>query len=325
MSHVNFQSITKRFGNVVALDNFTMSVESGELITLLGPSGCGKTTALRIAAGFESPDSGSLIVDGLDILQLPAQKRHMGMVFQNYSLFPHLTVAENVEFGLSVRRHDKLQRLRRVKDMLELVQVGELGARYPHQLSGGQQQRVALARALAIEPSVLLLDEPLSALDAQVRVEVRNEIRSLQKTSGTTTLFVTHDQEEAVAISDRICVMGSGRIHQIDTPENVYRQPATDFVASFIGLSDAIELDGRVVRVRPEDVVLVSPDAPDAYLGYVKRVDFSGSHSYVVVMLNDRGQEVRSIIPNSHLLNFNPGDSVGVKLSHVLFESPVLA
>lgn len=325
MSHVNFQSITKRFGNVVALDNFTMSVESGELITLLGPSGCGKTTALRIAAGFDSPDSGSLIVDGSDILQLPAQKRHMGMVFQNYSLFPHLTVAENVEFGLSVRRHDKLQRLRRVKDMLELVQVGELGARYPHQLSGGQQQRVALARALAIEPSVLLLDEPLSALDAQVRVEVRNEIRSLQKTSGTTTLFVTHDQEEAVAISDRICVMGSGRIHQIDTPEIVYRQPATDFVASFIGLSDAIELDGRVVRVRPEDVVLVSPDAPAAYLGYVKRVDFSGSHSYVVVMLNDRGQEVRSIIPNSHLLNFNPGDSVGVKLSNVLFETPVLA
>lgn len=325
MSHVNFQSITKRFGNVVALSDFSISVASGELVTLLGPSGCGKTTALRIAAGFESPDSGSLTINGSDILRSAAQKRNMGMVFQNYSLFPHLTVSENVEFGLSIRRHDKVQRLRRVKDMLELVQVGELGARYPHQLSGGQQQRVALARALAIEPSVLLLDEPLSALDAQVRVEVRNEIRSLQKASGTTTLFVTHDQEEAVAISDRICVMGSGRMHQVDTPENVYRQPATDFVASFIGLSDSITIGHRLLRVRPEDVVLVSPDAPDAYLGYVKRVDFSGAHSYVVVMLNDRGQEIRSIIPNSHLLNFNPGDSVGVKLSNVLFETPVLA
>jgi len=324
MSHIEFQSITKTFGRTVALDDFSLTIESGELVTLLGPSGCGKTTALRIAAGFESPNSGALVIGSTSVLQLPAQKRNMGMVFQNYSLFPHLTVAENVEFGLSVRRQDKLRRLERVKEMLELVQVGELGARYPHQLSGGQQQRVALARALAIEPSVLLLDEPLSALDAQVRVEVRNEIRSLQKNSNMTTLFVTHDQEEAVAISDRICVMGSGRIHQVDTPENVYRQPTTDFVASFIGLSDSITVGQRLLRVRPEDVSLVSPDASDSLLGYVKRVDFSGSHSYVVVMLNDRGQEIRSIIPNSHLLNFSPGDSVGVKLSQVLFETPAL-
>ncbi len=324
MSIIQFRDITKNFGSVAALDHFSLTVQSGELITLLGPSGCGKTTALRIAAGFESPTNGNLSVDGNDVVQLPPQKRNMGMVFQNYSLFPHLTVAENVEFGLSVRRLEKPKRLTHVKDMLELVQVGELGARYPHQLSGGQQQRVALARALAIEPSVLLLDEPLSALDAQVRVEVRNEIRSLQKASGTTTLFVTHDQEEAVAISDRICVMGSGRIHQVDTPENVYRQPATDFVASFIGLSDSIQIGQRLLRVRPEDVSFVSPDASDALLGYVKRVDFSGAHSYVVVMLNDRGQELRGIIPNSHLLNFRPGDSIGVKLNQILFESPVL-
>lgn len=320
MSDVAFTSVTKKFGTVTALNNFSLSLTSGELVTLLGPSGCGKTTALRIAAGFENVDSGALTINGSDVLSLPAQKREMGMVFQHYSLFPHLTVFENVEFGLSVRRQGKSQRTTRVRDMLELVQVGELGARFPHQLSGGQQQRVALARALAIEPSVLLLDEPLSALDAQVRTEIRREIRDLQQRTNTTTLFVTHDQEEAVAISDRICVMGSGRIHQIGTPQEIYMNPSTDFVASFIGQSTTVVINGRKMRVRPEDVIITSADASDSHLGYVKRVDFSGSQSFVVIMLNDQGQEVKCAIPHAQLMSYVPGDSVGVRFARVLFE-----
>jgi putative spermidine/putrescine transport system ATP-binding protein len=319
MSTLHFNNIDKRFGSVVALKDFSLSVQPGELITLLGPSGCGKTTALRIAAGFERPDFGTLSLSSTDISHLPPQKRNMGMVFQNYSLFPHLTVKENVEFGLSVRRQEKKVRAQRASDMLELVQLGNLGARYPHQLSGGQQQRVALARALAIGPSVLLLDEPLSALDARVRVEVRNEIRSLQKSTGTTTLFVTHDQEEAIAIADRICVMGQGTIHQVGTPEDVYLDPHTEFVAQFIGLSDSVSISGRKFLVRPEEVRIVSPDDERAHLGYIKSVDFVGANRIAVLMLNELGQEVRAVLPNgdSHLPTV--GDAVGVHFSRPLF------
>lgn len=322
MSTLQFKNVDKYFGDVAALKDFSLSVQPGELIALLGPSGCGKTTALRLAAGFERPDFGTLTMAGADISQLPPQKRNMGMVFQNYSLFPHLTVQENVEFGLSVRRQDKAVRSQRAGDMLELVRLGELGARYPHQLSGGQQQRVALARALAIEPSVLLLDEPLSALDARVRVEVRDEIRELQKRTGTTTLFVTHDQEEAIAIADRICVMGQGTIHQVGTPRDVYLDPYTEFVAGFIGLSDSVTLDGRHFLVRPEDVRIVSPDDERSHLGYVKNVEFIGANVLVVLMLNERGQEVRSLLPNSESSLPAIGDAVGVHFSRILFHQP---
>lgn len=322
MSTLQFTNVDKYFGDVAALKDFTLSVQPGELIALLGPSGCGKTTALRLAAGFERPDFGTLTMKGADISQLPPQKRNMGMVFQNYSLFPHLTVQENVEFGLSVRRQDKAVRSQRAGDMLELVQLGELGARYPHQLSGGQQQRVALARALAIEPSVLLLDEPLSALDARVRVEVRDEIRELQKRTGTTTLFVTHDQEEAIAIADRICVMGQGTIHQVGTPRDVYLDPYTEFVAGFIGLSDSVTLDGRHFLVRPEDVRIISPDDERSHLGYVKNVEFIGANVLVVLMLNERGQEVRCLLPNGESSLPAIGDAVGVHFSRILFHKP---
>ncbi len=320
MSDLTFANVEKKFGSVIALADFSLTLSPGELVTLLGPSGCGKTTALRVAAGFEHVDSGDVRINNQSIRGLSPQKRHMGMVFQNYSLFPHLTVRENVEFGLTVRRQHKTQRGNRASNMLELVQMGDLGARYPHQLSGGQQQRVALARALAIEPSVLLLDEPLSALDARVRSEVRDEIRDLQRRTETTTLFVTHDQEEAVAISDRICVMGTGRIHQIGTPQEIYLRPQTEFVATFIGLSHSVILGSQQFLVRPEDVRLVSPHSENSHLGYVKRIEFVGSHSQVVVMMNDLGQEVRGVVPNSQIHHYEIGAPIGVHFSRVLYQ-----
>jgi putative spermidine/putrescine transport system ATP-binding protein len=321
MSSVTFSSISKRFGDVIALQDFTLSLNEGELVTLLGPSGCGKTTALRIAAGFETSDAGTFSVGGVDVTGLSPQKRNMGMVFQNYSLFPHLTVRENIEFGLSVRKQEKSRRLTRVNDMLELVQLGKLGARFPHQLSGGQQQRVALARALAIEPSVLLLDEPLSALDARVRTEVRDEIRQLQQRTNTTTLFVTHDQDEAVAISDRICVMGNGTIHQVGTPRDVYMNPSTEFAATFIGESDIVTINEQRFLVRPEDVSLVAAQTDNSHLGYVKSIEFLGTHSHVVVMLDHLGQEVRSVVPHINSHHYTIGDAVGVRFRRVLFQS----
>src|SRR5581483_8937474 len=214
-------------------------------LSLLGPSGCGNTTALRLVAGFDRPDEGRIVVDGRDITGVAPNKRDMGMVFQAYSLFPNMTAAQNVEFGLKIRGKDRTDRRKRVDDLLELVGLGHAGDRYPHQLSGGMQQRVALARALAIEPRVLLLDEPLSALDAKVRVQLREEIRRIQLELGITTLYVTHDQEEALAISDHVAVMYGGVIEQMGTPSEMYTAPKTPFVAEFIGTMNRLE--GKVV------------------------------------------------------------------------------
>jgi ABC-type spermidine/putrescine transport systems, ATPase components len=226
-----------------------LQVQSGEFVSLLGPSGCGKTTILRMIAGFEKPTSGTILLNGQDITRIPASRRDMGMVFQSYSLFPHMTAAQNVAFGLGLRKMNRGEQQRRVEEMLELVGLGNMGDRFPHQLSGGQQQRVALARALAISPQVLLLDEPLSALDAKVRVQLRNEIRRIQQQLGITTLFVTHDQEEALCVSDRVVVMSQGKIEQLGTPEEIYLTPSTAFTASFIGAMNQIPgfwVDGKV-------------------------------------------------------------------------------
>jgi putative spermidine/putrescine transport system ATP-binding protein len=256
---VDLLGLRRRFGATQALDGFTLTLEPGELVALLGPSGCGKTTALRVLAGFETVDSGSVLVDGVDQSRIPPQKRDMGMVFQSYSLFPNMTALDNVAFGLRMRKVGSQERRTRALEQLELVGLASEAAKYPHQMSGGQQQRVALARALAIEPRVLLLDEPLSALDAKVRVQLREQIRVLQTRLKITTLFVTHDQEEALSMADRVCVMRAGQIEQVDTPSTLYAAPATAFVAEFVGTMNRIPgviehgrvaLLGRVADIR---------------------------------------------------------------------------
>jgi len=245
MPYLELQGLERDFGTVKALDGIEISLGEGEFLSLLGPSGCGKTTALRLVAGFDRPDAGCIVVDGKDVTRVAPNKRDMGMVFQAYSLFPNMTARQNVEFGLRIRGKDKADRRKRVDDLLELVGLGHAGDRYPHQLSGGMQQRVALARALAIEPRVLLLDEPLSALDAKVRVQLREEIRRIQLELGITTLYVTHDQEEALSVSDHVAVMYRGRIEQMGAPAEMYSAPATPFVAEFIGTMNRLE--GTVV------------------------------------------------------------------------------
>jgi putative spermidine/putrescine transport system ATP-binding protein len=244
MSFLKLDKIRKSFGGNTGVREFDFAAERGEFISLLGPSGCGKTTVLRMIAGFERQDAGSISLDGKEISALPPNQRKIGMVFQAYALFPNMTVAQNIAFGLKVAKRPAAEIAGRVAEMLELIKLPQYAGRYPFQLSGGQQQRVALARALAIKPKMLLLDEPLSALDAKIRVSLREEIRAVQQELGITTLFVTHDQEEALSISDRIVVMSEGRIEQIGTPFEIYNRPRTRFVASFVGILNLLE--GRI-------------------------------------------------------------------------------
>ncbi len=238
MAFLELENVTKRFGQATAVDDINLTVEQGEFLTLLGPSGCGKTTILRMIAGFEVPTVGNILLDGDDMTNRSASKRPMGMVFQSYALFPHMTAEQNIAFGLTVKHVPKDEIQRRVAELLVLVGLGDKGKSYPHQLSGGQQQRIALARALAVEPKVLLLDEPLSALDAKVRVSLRNEIRRIQQQLKMTAIYVTHDQEEALAISDRIAVMARGHIEQLGNPEDIYSNPQSVFAATFVGNSN---------------------------------------------------------------------------------------
>ncbi|MEX1206665.1 MAG: ABC transporter ATP-binding protein [Dongiaceae bacterium] len=248
MAHIELIELCKSFAGRAALHGLRLSIEQGELVSLLGPSGCGKTTTLRIVAGFEMPDSGGVWLGGQNLLEVAPNRRGMGVVFQSYALFPHLTAWKNVAFGMKMTGRPGADIRRRVPELLELVGLGDAAGKYPHEMSGGQQQRIALVRALAIEPRMLLLDEPLSALDAVVRVSLRDEIRRIQTTLGMTTLYVTHDQEEALAISDRIAVIRDGRIEQVGTSEDIYARPATRFVAGFIGKMN--QLPGRVVATR---------------------------------------------------------------------------
>ncbi len=320
-SGVSLVDLRRTYGTLHALDGLSLELAPGEMVVLLGPSGCGKTTALRILAGLDRADAGRVLVGGEDITAVPANKRDMGMVFQAYSLFPHMTVRDNVSFGLRLRGQDRGARLARSREMLELVGLSAFEDRYAHQLSGGQQQRVALARALAVEPAVLLLDEPLSALDAKVRVQLREEIRRVQLDVGTTTLFVTHDQEEALAVADRVGVMSSGRLDQIAPPTELYERPATRFVAEFVGLSNrvrahveaghaavlgsrvpllagSLEQGAGVALVRPECVSVAVAGGRDAANARVLSVAFLGPFSRVHCRLDD-GQEVIAQIPSA--------------------------
>ena len=243
MAFLEINNVSKRFGATEAVSDFNLQIEKGELVSFLGPSGCGKTTTLRMVAGFEIPTDGGIVMDGKDITDMPPNQRDVGMVFQSYALFPNMTVAGNIGFGLKVMKKSADETQQRVSEMLGLINMPEYAQRYPYQLSGGQQQRVALARALALRPDVLLLDEPLSALDAKIRVSLRAEIRAIQRKLGITAIYVTHDQEEALSLSDRVVVMNAGRMEQVGTPFEIYNFPQTSFVASFVGTLNTTEAE----------------------------------------------------------------------------------
>ena len=338
---VEYRDVHRVFGATSALAGLSLRIEPGELLALLGPSGCGKTTALRLLAGFDRPTSGSLLIDGEDVSHVPANKRDMGMVFQSYSLFPTMSARDNVAFGLRMRGQSGPQRRGRAVELLELVGLGDHAKKFPHQLSGGQQQRVALARALAISPRVLLLDEPLSALDAKVREQLRDEIRRLQLELGVTTVFVTHDQEEALSLADRVGVMRDGRLEQCAAPQELYDRPATQFVAEFVGRMnrlDAVAEPGSMVRVGtqllPADGVLPAGGGPIQILvrpeAVVVRPDDSGDT--VVMVATFRGATTRLRLLRAdgvELLadvasHFAPDVPQGRRVSVSLLERPVL-
>jgi len=311
MTHLTLSKISKHFGENTVIQDFDLDVEKGEFVSFLGPSGCGKTTTLRMIAGFETPTTGKITLDDLEITNKAPNQRNVGMVFQAYALFPNMTVGDNIAFGLKIAKKPAAEIKVRIAEMLKLINMPDYGPRYPYQLSGGQQQRVALARALALSPQVLLLDEPLSALDAKIRVSLRSEIRAIQRKLGITAIYVTHDQEEALSLSDRVVVMNGGKIEQIGTPFQIYNFPQTEFVAQFVGLlnstkaevvdpaSNRLKLDGQqvqtaeslenyhagdqvVVAIRPERLSFttegVKPNVLDctieniAFLGAVVRI-----------------------------------------------------
>ena len=335
-AYVQLAGLSKHFGEVKALDGLTLDIAQGELVALLGPSGCGKTTALRALAGLQELDHGQVIVDGKDITFQRANKRGMGMVFQAYSLFPHMNARENVEYGLKLRAHKTAADTRKSRsgELLELVGLSTHANHYPHQLSGGQQQRIALARALAISPKVLLLDEPLSALDAKVRTQLREEIRRIQIELGTTTLFVTHDQEEALGVADRVGVMRNGVLDQIATPAELYDRPKTAFVAEFVGLTNQLKVNvsgggfeilGSKVKTLAGSIdsgmgtALIRPEAFDVKAnknGNAKiiSVGFLGALCRLTINLND-GARIIAQLPSADCTEFTFGSPVEVSLS----------
>jgi putative spermidine/putrescine transport system ATP-binding protein len=347
VSAVNLTNIVKRFGDVTAVHQMSLDIPDGSFVTLLGPSGCGKTTTLRMIAGLLDPSEGDITIMGRRINDVPIHKRNLGLVFQNYALFPHKTVAENVAFGLKYRSVSRADIQTKVREALELVQLPDVGERYPRALSGGQQQRIALARAIVVQPDVLLLDEPLSALDANLREDMRVELKRIQHQIGITTVFVTHDQSEALAMSDRIVVMSNGRVEQVGAPEEVYNTPASEFVSRFLGISNILpaectdvngadrQLDvphlGRVgvprerapnvgqegpskLVIRAEKLLLTAPSAPlenrVAVDGVVEAVDYQGQAARYFVRVGDLQLQAINMIDERP---FAEGSTVSVR------------
>jgi putative spermidine/putrescine transport system ATP-binding protein len=332
---VSLRNLNRTFGTSRALSGMSLEIAPGELVALLGPSGCGKTTALRIVAGFETADTGEVLIDGKDVSGVPAASRDMGMVFQSYSLFPNMSALDNVGFGLRMRKVAAAARRQRAGELLEMVGLSAQAGQYPHQLSGGQQQRVALARALAIEPRVLLLDEPLSALDAKVRLQLREQIRTLQQRLGTTTLFVTHDQEEALSMADRVGVMSKGKLEQVAAPDELYSRPATAFVAEFVGTMNRLpgDLNGGGTEVtvlgttlavqpggpasgavdalvRPENLTVTTAEGGN---GIVTSRTFLGAVTRVAVLLSG-DTEVAVDVASTTAAAMTPGTAVQVAI-----------
>ena len=299
---IRLRDLAKRYGDVAAVDGIDLDVARGEFFTVLGPSGSGKTTTLRMIAGFERPDSGVIELDGRDVSQLPPYDRPVNTVFQDYALFPHMTVQQNVEYGLAVTRVPKAERKRRASEALSMVRLEGFGGRKPSQLSGGQRQRVALARAIVNRPRVLLLDEPLGALDLKLRQEMQIELKSIQREVGITFVYVTHDQEEALTMSDRLAVFNDGRIEQIGEPAEVYEHPQSEFIAGFVGVSNVLERDGRRYTVRPEKINLLEDgEGPEAgshvEAGLVRDVQYVGPVTRYHVTL-DGGGELQVLAQN---------------------------
>lgn len=348
MSVVSLNNIVKRFGAFTAVHRMSLDMPEGSFITLLGPSGCGKTTTLRMIAGLLDPTEGDITIGGQRVNDVPIHKRNLGIVFQNYALFPHKTIAQNIAFGLKYRGVSKQESVRRVRDALDLVQLPDVGDRYPAQLSGGQQQRIALARAIIIEPNVLLLDEPLSALDANLREDMRIELKRIQQQTGITTVFVTHDQSEALAMSDLVVVMSDGRVEQVGPPEEVYNKPASEFIARFLGTSNILaatckdvsadevlmEVEGLgpvtlpkdqtcsvkpaeqcKIVIRAEKLHLASPGTPrdgrHAVEGVVETVDYQGQAARYFLRLGDLQLQAINMIEDSP---FSKGNHVDIRI-----------
>jgi sulfate transport system ATP-binding protein len=295
---IEVTGVNKKFGDFVALENIDLSIPTGQLTALLGPSGGGKTTLLRIIAGLESTDTGSVVIEGRDATTLPVQKRNVGFVFQHYAAFKHLSVARNVAFGLEIRKRPKDEIKRKVAELLELVHLSQFADRLPSQLSGGQRQRMALARALAIEPSVLLLDEPFGALDAKVRKELRDWLRRLHDEMHVTTVFVTHDQEEALEVSDSLVVINQGRIEQIGSPDDLYDRPANDFVQSFLG--PVTTFQGRLIR--PHDIDVTTHEVPGSTAGIVDRLTRIGFEVRLDITVPGSSESVTVVVTRAEAL-----------------------
>ena len=334
---IQIDNVTKAYGKNIVIQGLSAEIQPGEFFTLLGPSGCGKTTLLRMIIGFNSIEGGEIRVDGKVINQIPTNRRNMGMVFQNYAVFPHMSVRDNVAYGLKTRRVPKAERYKRADEILKLVKIDDYADRMPTQLSGGQQQRVALARAIVIQPEVLLMDEPLSNLDAKLRVEMRNVIKRIQRQVGITTVYVTHDQEEALAISDRIAVMHGGVIQQIGTPKHIYQRPANEFVSSFIGLSNFVDAEnengtldfgcgyrvpmstlrpdaGRkvCVAVRPEEFLIRSAEEP-GIPATVRSSVFLGMTQHYFLTLGEE-KEIEVVVPSDRSDLIPDGEKVSLQI-----------